>query len=589
MATTNDTISGNAAGDSLFGDNGDDLIYGDADTPDAACDGVDTARGGPLDDYAFGNDKGDNIFGDGGIDRLVGGSDDVNELDGGDAISGGVQNDVIAGDNAIIGDATAADDMLVTLRLDGQGAGDTINGDSGDDRIFGQLGGDTINGNEHADYVEGNDGDDTIHGNDGDDDLIGGGSANDGIIDADRVGNGLSDVGETLVAGDGGEDWMTGDNALIDRNAPIGAPAPIVLFDVETTTTSALPGTGGGEVLMTGGDGPDWMFGQTGNDTMQGDAGTEYIEGNNGNDAITGNADNDDLVGGGSANDGVIDANRVGNTLLDVGETLISGGPDQDWITGDNSLVNRNRPAAGRAPIELFDVQTVGTPIATTVSGGDVLSGDEDEDRIFGQGNGAQPATQTDPDDERNNDFVGTLPASADFDRLAGTADENAGTWSGDIIRGGLGDDEIEGNHGNDLIFGNGTAGSRRMTMTTSPAAAPPTTARSDDDRLGLGANLLDGHDTIHGDSTDDAVGDDDAAIGDNGWVRRLGTSQAGPGPDGLPVDLVGRDVQMVQVRPANGTFGNDHVLGNGAPRRAVRPGRRRRRRGWLGLGCGDR
>ena len=101
-------------------------------------------------------------------------------------------------------------------------------------------------------------------------------------------------------------------------------------------------------------------------------------------------------------------------------------------------------------------------------------------------------------------------------------------------------------------------------TRTTSPAAARPTTAVWDATRLGLGANLLDGSDTIHGDSTDDAAGDDDAVVGDNGWVTRPATTQVGPGPDGVMVDIATRDVQMIQTKPAIATFGDDHVLGNG-------------------------
>ena len=137
--------------------------------------------------------------------------------------------------------------------------------------------------------------------------------------------------------------------------------------------------------------------------------------------------------------------------LFDVGETLVSGGTGVDWITGDNALVNRNRPipaSFGRAPIELFDVQAVGSSIATTVSGGDLLHGDEGADRIFGQGNGAQPATQTDPGDGRNNDFVGSTSGTADFDRRAADpagVDEDAAAWLGDIILGGVGDDEGPG------------------------------------------------------------------------------------------------------------------------------------------------
>ncbi len=42
-------------------------------------------------------------------------------------------------------------------------------------------------GSPAADYIEGDDGDDAIHGEAGDDDLVGGGSAIDGVIDADRT------------------------------------------------------------------------------------------------------------------------------------------------------------------------------------------------------------------------------------------------------------------------------------------------------------------------------------------------------------------------------------------------------------------
>ncbi len=511
--------------------------------------------------------------------------------DANDTINGGAAIDFIAGDNAIVSRNVAAAnrasvelfDVGTTSSTPDANASDpdTINGGDGADQIFGQGGGDTINGNEHNDYVEGNDGDDTIHGDGGDDDLVGGGSANDGVIDANRVGDTLLDVGETLISGDAGEDWMTGDNALIDRNVPIGAPAPIRLFDVETTTTNALPGTGGGEVLMTGGDGPDWMFGQTGDDTMHGDAGTDYIEGNNGDDTIAGDGENDDLVGGGSANDGFIDGDRVGNTLLDVGETLVTGGTGQDWITGDNSLVNRNRPvdpSFGRAPIELFDVQTAGGPaIATTVSGGDLLHGDD------GRGPHLRPGQRRpagDADRPRGwSRWVGQprrrpqqrlrrfSSGTADFDRQtldANGIDEDGLGWSGDIILGGPAYDEIEGNHGNDLIFGNGTLAAGPDQDDIAGGGSADDGKIRNDQRLNLGANLLDGHDTIHGDSADDTAGDHDAAIGDNGWVKRLGTSQAGTGPDGLPADIVGRDVQMVQASTANGTFGNDHVLGNG-------------------------
>jgi Ca2+-binding RTX toxin-like protein len=128
------------------------------------------------------------------------------------------------------------------------------------------------------------------------------------------------------------------------------------------------------------------------------------------------------------------------------------------------------------------------------------------------------------------------------------------------VIYGGLGDDAIEGDHGNDLIFGNGPPGTPDTGQDEDDIAGGGSADDGkifDDNRLNLGANLLDGADTIHGDSANDEVGDDDAAIGDT-------TQSRDEGPDGQPVDIVGRDVQMGQVMPAPGTFGNDFVAGNG-------------------------
>ncbi len=815
-----DTISGNAQGDRLFGDAGNDTIFGDADAEVCADDGNDFIVAGSGNDLVFGNSGDDDIFGEGGVDRLVGGSNSAGVCDGDDDISGGQDPDVIAGDNAMIGDAVDHDDMLVTLLLDLQGDGDhDLDGDNGDDRIFGQVGDDVINGgngndyvegnegadvitgnagdddliggssagngingairngsgrtdgsdtidgddagqtgvdyiagdnaliarnvpvvgrapvelfdvetiggaavgadtsegdvlaggngddlmfgqggadvidgDEGADYIEGNHDDDTIRGGSGNDDLVGGGSANDGVIDADREGDTLADAGESLISGGPDEDWITGDNALIDRNVDSDAAAPIVLFDVETTVSGALPGTGGGELLITGDEGPDWIFGQTGNDIIEGNNGNDYVEGNNGDDTITGGGDDDDLVGGGSANDGVIDAARIGDTLLDVGETLVSGGPGVDWITGDNALVNRNRPVSGRAPIELFDVETTtsgeipgtgggemlidggsepdrifgqtgndlitgdsgadyiegnngvdtlsggpddddiigggsandgvidglrvgnglldqgenvvtgdagndwiagdnallnrnipidngpsgpdrapielfdvqtstGATIAPDVSGGDLLQGNDGEDRIFGQGNGAQPADQTDPVDGRNNDFNGTDEADGDFDRLAGTPDEDGSHqagWLGDTILGGDDFDEIEGNHGNDLIYGNGDQDD------IAGGGSADDGKIWDGMRLLNGAHLLDGADTIHGDDADPTLGDHDAIVGDNGWVGRTGATISGDGPEGVPISLAERLVSMTDANPDVGTYGNDYVAGNG-------------------------
>ena len=608
-----DVVFGRADDDELFGESSADLVFGDravadwpTDTPSASGGadqlfggpgtdrlegdgGTDTILGGADDDHAEGNGAADTIHGESGQDNLMGGSNTATVADVGDTlISGGVGLDVIAGDNAVIV-TTAGGYVLgraVTLLDPAVGGGDTIEGDADKDAAFGEVGNDTMwgdngtvgpfTGTAGPDYLEGDNGDDTIHGEANTDDIVGGNSANNGAIVAGRIGTAQPDGGETLLDGGPARDWIAGDNARMDRvlgnglDYPDPGVTPILLFDLATVTIDAAPGSFGGDTV-TGGDATDLIFGQGGNDTLSGEGAADYIEGGHGNDAILGGDANDDMMGGGSANDGRIDSDRVGNTLRDVGETVVSGGPGLDWITGDNGLVNRNvliDPVFGRAPIELFDVQTFGgPPISTLTSGGDLLQGDDGKDRIFGQGNGAQPAGQTDPADARNNDFVGTAPATPDFERIGGVADEDddaLGEWLGDVIYGGIDDDEIEGNHGNDLIFGDGSNGGGLDEDDIAGGGSANDGKIRDDVRAGLGANLLDGADTIHGDNADGTLGDEDAVIGDNGWVKRLGSVQSGPGPDGVAFDLVGRDVRMVNVKPPTGTYGNDYVAGNG-------------------------
>ncbi len=639
-----DLIFGRADDDELYGESSADLVFGDRPVaewpPDSPSDtggtdtlyggpgtdrlegdgGVDTIFGGADDDHAEGNGDADTIHGESGQDDLIGGSDKANVADAGDTlITGGIGNDVIAGDNAII---TRIAPVYVLGRrvelLDADpaiGGADTIEGDADRDAAFGEVGDDVISGDQGVngpflgvgllDYLEGDNGNDTIAGEEGNDDIVGGNSAQDGIIDADRIGTGLPDTGETRLDGGPGQDWIAGDNARMDRvlrlgpNYPDAATAnPIQLFDLATVSVDATTGSFGDDHAF-GGDANDLIFGQGGDDALNGEGEADYIEGNAGKDTIAGGDADDDLIGGGSANNGLIDADRVGNGLRDVGETEVTGGQGNDWITGDNGFTKRDLALPDtnppRAPIELFDVQTAGGPsVSTFASGGDVLQGNEGDDRIFGQGNGAQSASQTDPVDDRNNDFVVFLPngqpdvASPDFDRLTGTIDEDAATWQGDSIYGGLGDDYIEGNHGNDLIFGNdfhGTDGPQDEDDIAGGGSANPTGETAElssskifdvpcpvgvECRAGLGASLLDGFDTIHGDSANNSTGDDDAIVGDNGWVKRLATTQSGPGPEGLPglprdnVSIVDRDVQMTTTRASVGTYANDFISGNG-------------------------
>ncbi|HKY16332.1 MAG TPA: hypothetical protein VJM33_15505, partial [Microthrixaceae bacterium] len=338
-------------------------------------------------------------------------------------------------------------------------------------------------------------------------------------------------------------------------------------FDVGLSTGAAPPAAASGNDLLEGDGGDDVIFGQGVGDRIHGDdgpstagdgaaAGADYVEGNDGDDTIFGEAENDDLIGGGSANDGIIDALRVGNTLRDVGEALISGGSGNDWITGDNGIVDRNLPSDAPAPIVLFDVELVSAaPVSTLVSGGDLAEGGTGDDRIFGQGNGAQNLSdERDPRDES--------PAGPGEDNdLDGTTDENWAyaspkglpAWNGDTLLGNEGADEMEGNHGNDLLLG----GDGEDDMLGGGSADD---GQIDSDRLNDGANLRDAHDVLHGEGEDDVQAGDNAEIRhDNAVVGRAGFRFVGGESD---YDLAERVVEMT-ASPPGASFGNDFITGN--------------------------
>ena len=67
------------------------------------------------------------------------------------------------------------------------------------------------------------------------------------MIDADRIGTGLPDGGETLLDGGAARDWIAGDNARMDRvlgnglDYPDPGVTPILLFDLATVAIDAAP------------------------------------------------------------------------------------------------------------------------------------------------------------------------------------------------------------------------------------------------------------------------------------------------------------------------------------------------------------
>jgi hypothetical protein len=144
--------------------------------------------------------------------------------------------------------------------------------------------GDELHGGTGDDYMEGNHGADWMFGEDGEDDMIGGGSANDGVIDPDRVGDNLRD-GPDVILGGLEDDVMIGDNGVILR--PLAGGSWQVhqgygyYLIVRQTRMAQTPESEGAFEN-------DFMLGQDGHDEMFGGLGDDYLEGNAGNDAMVG-------------------------------------------------------------------------------------------------------------------------------------------------------------------------------------------------------------------------------------------------------------------------------------------------------------
>jgi len=519
LGSSDGTLGGN---DYLVGGGDNDRSYGGL--------GEDTMYGGLGDDYAEGNPGTDHSWGEGGDDDLVGGSSELasglftgsepGRPDSNDFLYGGVGQDVISGDNALVtrgGTAhpvMAGRGLLTTRTVDladesagtpaGVAGGDHIEGGNDADVVFGQRGHDDVSLGEADDYGEGGPGIDLVHGDAGADDVVGGSFTPASGALSSAIGQ--PDAGDTL-AGDAGEDVVLGDNGSLTR--PLSIPllpnllaSPLTVDRVSVARSiapydlgdSPVAGTSGADTI-TGGADNDVLLGQGGNDSADGGSEADYVEGGQDSDLVLGGSEDDDVVGGSSTTTTTNGAGAIGQP---DGSDNVYGGTGSDLVLGDDGLLARvtsgrdwrtNRADAtqsalvpGRA-ITLFDLNGVapaGTA-NTAHSAADALSGQAGVDVILGQ-------------------------------------DGN------DAISGGGHDDYLEGEGGADAIHGD-------VALTVSEIVAAPATSawatpavdgaavtEGQDDLVGGSSRQAyrDGNDVIHGD------GDDDFVVGDNGSIARV-------------------------------------------------------------------
>jgi Ca2+-binding RTX toxin-like protein len=466
----NDVLTGDTGDDRIFGQEGDDQIFGgDGNDGLRGDDGNDELEGGAGDDILVGDADGqiggtggnDTLAGGAGNDTLVGGGgQDIYLFDPGDgfdivADATGEANRLVFGGGispASIAVAAGPSDSLVvrvgnsgdaiqilnfgTANVTGSHPIDTFEFSDGTILTYNQLvarglgisggaGNDVVLGSIQSDQMYGGAGNDTLQGLDGADRLLG----EDG---ADRLEGGVDN--DILVGGQGDDTLLggTGNDRLLG-----GVGADILQGDAGL---DALEG-GAGDDSLDGGEGDDVLSGGAGNDTLQGGAGADVLTGNQGNDQLDGGDGNDTYrYSFGDGADLISDSGPTSDT-----DTAVFG-------TGISSSDLRLKVDSGLA----FPTIGAGTDGLYVGSTSNVLESGSVEQFQFSDGTSLS--------------YAELIARGFDIDGTEGD-DFLIGTDVVDRFRGGLGNDRLEGDGGNDAYFFNVGDGIDTIVDTAVPGA----------------------------------------------------------------------------------------------------------------------
>ncbi|MEP0919876.1 DUF4347 domain-containing protein [Leptolyngbya sp. DQ-M1] len=564
----NDILLGGDGNDTITGDAGEDILLGDSgqvtrtqagvvtriQTASANNGGNDTLSGGDNADVILGGSGDDTIaagadnavdilLGDNGVVVRADGSQEANDIystneavGGQDTITGGLGNDVILGgagadqltgnegDDVVLGDsgyitrnATNIIERIET-RSSSQGGNDTINGNEGDDILIGGAADDTVSGNTGLDVILGDGGrvtyansvitqiesaepvaggNDTLNGNEGADTILGG--TGDDTIDG---------------GSDDAIDILLGDNGVVVR-----AEGSSEANDIYSTDP-----TNGGQDTITGGLGNDIIIGGAGGSDKAG-VGGDRLFGNEGDDVILGDHGEVARTTMGYLFD-TRDPEQGGDDTIEggIGSDVIFGGSGNDTITasaGNDIVIGDN----GLASLTGSRIPSYVQTRSSEFDGNDIIQANEGDDLVFGGGANDQITGSLGEDillgdygSVSRDSTTGAIGAIQSSDGRFDGADALEGNEGDDRIFGGGSNDQIEGNSGQDIIFGDvGTI-----------------SYLSSDGKTVLGSIVtvqsnISGNDTITGDEGDDRIlggaGNDqikgnigqDIILGDNG------------------------------------------------------------------------
>ena len=447
----NDTATGGAGNDLMFGGDDDDQLSGDA--------GNDEMFGGLDDDQLSGGDGADTLNGGSGRDTLNGGDGtDMFVLNAdADTVDGGSGTDTI---NAqLLGKSLAVNLATGSMTIDGQ-----VSTVTGVENAIGSIVTDTLVGDGNRNVLDGGfNGGDVLIGAGGDDTLIGGRGADllDGGTGTDVADYREAAAGVTVDLAQGG----TGGDAAGDTFTGIEDVDGSDFGDSITGDAGAndLFGRGGND-LLKGGGGADTLSGTSGDDTLVGGDGDDTLSGGSGADSMSGGAGND-LYQVSEAGDRV---NETGGSGVDTVQSTISFSLASN-TTGDVE----NLVLTGFAA-----VNGVGNALNNTVQGNNNannLNGNSGADHMSGRGGNdsyvvnevGDVVDESLPGSNGTDDVLSFVSfslsgpkalGSVENVRLAlGTAALNAaGNGLANALVGNDGDNDLMGLAGNDVLTGDG-------------------------------------------------------------------------------------------------------------------------------------
>lgn len=556
--TDNDRLDGLAGADILEGGDGNDHIYGDGkieqgylNTVPAVSHGADFLDGGTGDDYIVGDGNDDQLFGGMDNDVLIGdsalmsndasfvpleyhGQDYLDGEDGDDELVGSGKEDILyggAGNDNLWGDTSAqnlaneSDNALMWADdyLDGESGNDYLEGGGKDDILYGGLDDDTLFGDEQSialkaefhgqDYLDGEEGNDSLEGG-GKDDTLYGGAGNDNLLgDSNSAYLEGAAHGSDYLDGEDGDDNIAGNGGADTLYG--GAGNDTVQGDISPLE---LATEFHGDDYVDGGNGNDILLGNGGNDTLYGGAGNNELQGGTGNDHLDGGAD-DDILFGEEGNDVLTGGDGLNYFLGGLGDdTLIGGSGNDFYYYNRGEGIDHITDAGGTDRVVFTDISSgqvtvgVGSLKISLPDGGELHLDDFDPENPL---EGTIEYFQFSDKIMTRQELIQTLGF-----KITGTSGEDdlIGTALGDDIQAFAGDDYVASSGGNDSVdLGEGNDSADAGSGDDDVAGG----GDSDNIHGGEGADMLDGgadSDDLYGDAGDDqligGLGDDYLAGG---------------------------------------------------------------------------